>query len=118
MKLSANEQNFTSDVLDSPIPVLVNFWAPWCGLCKMLDPTLDRLQSQWGSRFRLISVNADTSLKLANMYRLKSLPTIMLFDRGQVRYRVDHFRNSDDIRRAFGDLDIVLEETMLSASSL
>lgn len=114
MNLSADEQNFTSDVLDSPIPVLVNFWAPWCGLCRMLDPTLERLQNKWGDRFKLVSVNADTSLKLANMYRLKSLPTLMLFDHGQVRYRVEHFRNSDDIRRAFGDINIALEEMMMS----
>lgn len=117
MNLSADEQNFTSDVLDSPIPVLVNFWAPWCGLCRMLDPTLERLQEQWGDRFKLVSVNADTSLRLANMYRLKSLPTLMLFDHGQIRHRVEHFRNSDDIRRAFDDINIVLKETMLSLSA-
>lgn len=117
MNLSADEQNFTSDVLDSPIPVLVNFWAPWCGLCRMLDPTLERLQEQWGDCFRLVSVNADTSLRLANMYRLKSLPTLMLFDHGQIRHRVEHFRNSDDIHRAFEDLNSVLKETMLSLSA-
>lgn len=116
MIVTANEQTFTSEVLDSTIPVLVNFWAPWCGLCRMLDPTLARLQGQWGDRFKLVSINADENLKLANTYRLKSLPTLMLFDRGTIRHRLEDFRNADDLRRTFGDLNIALEEIMMSLS--
>lgn len=117
MIVTADEQTFSDEVLDSAIPVLVNFWAPWCGLCRMIDPTLDRLQQQWGNRYKLVSINADENLKLANTYRLKSLPTLMLFDQGNVRHRLEHFRNSDDLRRAFGDLNIALEEIMLSLSA-
>lgn len=116
MIVTANEQTFTNEVLDSPVPVVVNFWAPWCGLCRMLDPTLDKLRRQWGDRFKLVNVNADESLKLATTYRLKSLPTLMLFDQGTVRYRLEHFHSSDDLRRAYDDLNVALEETMMSIS--
>ncbi len=99
MLLSVNEKTFKKEVLDASTPVLVHFEAPWCGLCKMIVPQLIQFQSEWNSHLRLVGVNADQSLMLASTYQLKTLPTLIVFDNGQVIHRVDHFQAREDFRR-------------------
>ncbi|SKB15782.1 Thioredoxin [Planktothrix sp. PCC 11201] len=99
MLLSVNEQMFTQEVLESSSPVLVHFWAPWCGLCKLIMPQLRQFQEDWRGTIKLVGVNADQSLKLASTYRLQTLPTLIIFDRGQVLYRLEHFQGREDLRR-------------------
>lgn len=99
MLLSINEQMFTQEVLESSSPVLVHFWAPWCGICKLIMPQLGQFQQDWRGTIKLVSVNADQSLKLASTYRLQTLPTLMIFDQGQVVYRLEHFQGREDLRR-------------------
>ncbi|MBG0745401.1 thioredoxin family protein [Planktothrix agardhii] len=99
MLLSVNEQMFTQEVLKSSSPVLVHFWAPWCGLCKLIMPQLCQFQQDWRGTIKVVGVNADQSLKLANTYRLQTLPTLIIFDRGQVLYRLEHFQGREDLRR-------------------
>ncbi|NEP80347.1 MAG: redoxin domain-containing protein [Okeania sp. SIO3C4] len=96
MLLSVNEKTFKKEVLDASNPVLVNFWAPWCGLCKMIVPQLIQFQSEWNGHLKLVGVNADESLKLASTYQLKTLPTLILFENGQIVNRVDHFQARED----------------------
>lgn len=99
MVLSVNEKTFKQEVLDASTPVLVHFWAPWCGLCKMIVPQLVQFQSEWNGHLKLVGVNADQSLKLASTYQLKTLPTLILFENGQLINRVDHFQAREDFRR-------------------
>ncbi|WP_448571910.1 thioredoxin family protein [Trichothermofontia sp.] len=96
--LSVNDKKFKHEVLESPIPVLVNFWAPWCGLCRLVEPSLQDLQAQWIGQVKLVSVNADENFRLATTYRLRNLPTLLLIDRGQVIHRFDSFNGRDDLR--------------------
>jgi thioredoxin 1 len=99
MLLSVNEQMFTQEVLESSSPVLVHFWAPWCGICKLIMPQMGQFQQDWRGKIKLVGVNADQSLKLASTYRLQTLPTLIIFDQGQVVYRLEHFQGREDLRR-------------------
>ncbi|HEY9705596.1 MAG TPA: thioredoxin family protein [Allocoleopsis sp.] len=100
MVLSVRELTFTQEVLESSTPVLVHFWAPWCSLCKLINPLLMGFQSQWGSQIKLVGINADESLKLAATYQLKNLPTLILFHQGKIIERLDNFYGRDDLRLA------------------
>ncbi len=96
--LSVNDKKFKHEVLESPIPVLVNFWAPWCGLCRLVEPSLQDLQTQYPDQVKLVSVNADENLILASTYRIRNLPTLLLIDRAEVISRFDSFKGRDDLR--------------------
>jgi thioredoxin 1 len=111
MSLSISEANFDTEVLSSSIPVLVHFWAPWCGICRMIEPLLQSFQNEWAGHISLVDVNADENLKLANQYRLTTLPTLMLFEHGVISHRLDSFRGKDDLRQA---LDAFMQERQLS----
>jgi thioredoxin 1 len=99
MILSVTEQTFNQEVLDSPTLVIVNFWAPWCGLCRRINPMLTHLQAEWGKSFKLVQVNADDNFKLANRYRLMTLPTLLLFEEGQVIHRLDSVLSLELLQR-------------------
>ncbi|WP_414563212.1 MULTISPECIES: thioredoxin family protein [unclassified Anabaena] len=106
MVLSVSERTFTQEVLESPIPVLVHFEAPWCGLCRIIHPLLLQFNAQCGDQIKLVGVNADDNFKLANAYRLKSLPTLLLVENGIVRQRLEGFRGRDDLRLALEQINL------------
>jgi putative thioredoxin len=88
--LTVTAANFMTDVVEASgqTPVLVDFWAPWCGPCRQLMPILDRLAGQYAGRFKLAKVNTDEQQELAQQIGVKSLPTVVLF---KDRTVVDHF---------------------------
>lgn len=102
--MSLNDQTFRQEVLESATPVLVDFWAPWCGLCRIIHPLMQEFQSDWSEPIKLVRVNADDNLKLANTYRIKSLPTILHFEGGQVVHRLESFNGREDLRRALSTI--------------
>ena len=98
MVLSVSERTFAQQVFEASTPVLVHFSAPWCGLCRAIEPTLATFESDWAGKVKLLGVNADLSFKLANTYRLTSLPTLILFEE-TVRFRFEHYQGREELRR-------------------
>ncbi|CCI29972.1 thioredoxin 1 [Microcystis aeruginosa NIES-2520] len=99
MMLSVNEKSFPKLVLDSSGPVLVHFWAPWCGLCRLIQPTLLSWQNDCQGAIQLVAVNADDNFKLANSFRLRSLPTLILFDRGVPVHRLEEIHSREELHQ-------------------
>ncbi|MBK9303431.1 MAG: thioredoxin [bacterium] len=73
---------FKSEVLDSAVPVLVDFWAPWCGPCKLLTPTIEELARDYAGRAKVVKVNVDDNQDLATKYGIRGIPTVMVFKGG------------------------------------
>lgn len=78
------DQSFEQDVLKSDKPVLVDFWAEWCGPCKMIAPTLDELSSELGTQVTIAKINIDENPDAPMRYGVRSIPTMILFKNGQV----------------------------------
>lgn len=106
MVLSVNQRTFRQEVLESPIPVLIHFWAPWCGLCRLIQPMLSEFHKHSSDRIKLVGVNADENFKLSNAYRLTTLPTLILIENGRVRQRLDSFRGRDEFRLALEEINL------------
>lgn len=78
------DANFDEDVLKSSEPVLVDFWAPWCGPCRMLMPTIEELSEQYAGKVKIGKVNTDENQGTAATYGITSIPTVMLFKNGEL----------------------------------
>lgn len=85
MALQLNEDNFQSEVIDSDVPVLVDFWAEWCGPCKMIGPVIDQVAEEVGDTAKVGKVNVDEARELAVKYGVKSIPLLLFFKGGEVK---------------------------------
>jgi thioredoxin 1 len=92
---------FEAQVLESPVPVIVDFWAPWCRPCDAIEPHLVGLADEWGERVRLVRVNVDEEVGLSARYGVLSLPTVILFSKGDAKATVYGAQPRDHFERAF-----------------
>ena len=83
--IHATDSDFTQQVLESDVPVLVDFWAPWCGPCRMIAPALDQLAGEYAGKAKVVKVDIDQNRATAMKYHVRSIPMLLLFKGGQVQ---------------------------------
>lgn len=84
MSVSVTDQNFESEVLQADGPVVVDFWAEWCGPCKVMSPLVDQLASELGDKVKVVKVNIDENPNAPTKYGVRGIPTFMVFKGGQL----------------------------------
>ena len=111
--VTLTEANFQSEVIDSPKPVLVDFWATWCGPCRMLAPIINEIAKDYDGRVKVAAVDVDSAPSLAERYKVEALPTVMMFRGGKV---VDQFVGLRSKREIQLQLDKLLAEAPANAT--
>ena len=93
--------SFNKEVLESPAPVLVDFWAEWCGPCKMIAPVLDELATEYAGKVKIAKVNIDDHPGIAAQYNVRAIPTLLMFKGGQVTEQMVGARSKRDLKASF-----------------
>jgi thioredoxin 1 len=96
--IALTQENFSKEVLQSTTPVVVDFWAEWCGPCKMIAPILDELAEEYGGRIKIGKVNIDEHQELATQYGIISIPTLLVFHQGQVADQIVGLRSKRELK--------------------
>ena len=84
MEVTVNAANFKKEVIDSQVPALVDFWAPWCGPCQMIAPQIEEIAKAYSGKLKVCKLNVDQAPEVATQYTIMSIPAIMLFKAGNV----------------------------------
>jgi len=82
--VAVTDQSFDQEVLQSPVPVLVDFWAAWCGPCKAIAPTVDQMAVEYAGKLKVVKIDVDANMEVSNRYGIMSIPSLVLFKNGQV----------------------------------
>jgi len=95
---NVSKHEFDTEISNSKLPVLVDFWAPWCGPCRMLSPVLDELAGEMNGKVKILKVNVDEEPELASKYGVMSIPTVIAFKQGNATNNVGGFRSKEEFK--------------------
>jgi thioredoxin 1 len=104
--VTLTQENFAQQVLQSPAPVLVDFWAEWCGPCKMIAPLLDELADEYDGKIKIGKVNIDEYQGLAAEYGVRAIPTLLVFNKGQVAEQMIGAKSKRDLKASLDRIAI------------
>jgi thioredoxin 1 len=96
--VTLTQDNFSQNVLQSQSPVLVDFWAEWCGPCKMIAPLLDELADEYNGKITIGKVNVDEQQSLAQQYGVRAIPTLLIFNKGQIAEQMVGAKGKRDLK--------------------
>ena len=94
--VAVTDKDFADEVLQSDTPVLVDFWAEWCGPCRVLGPVIESLSAEYEGQVKVAKVDVDSHQQVAMLYGIRSIPTVMLFDKGQIVDTIVGVRQKSD----------------------
>ncbi|SHL58847.1 thioredoxin [Fibrobacter sp. UWOV1] len=100
-EMNITKENFEAEVMNSDRPVLIDFWAPWCGPCRMLSPTISEIAEEYGDKVKVCKVNVDEQGELASTFGVMSIPTLVVIKEGKVVNSVTGVRPKDQIVSMF-----------------
>lgn len=100
-EMNITKENFEAEVMNSDRPVLIDFWAPWCGPCRMLSPTISEIAEEYGDKVKVCKVNVDEQGELASNFGVMSIPTLVVIKEGKVVNSVTGVRPKDQIVSMF-----------------
>ncbi len=78
-----SDSTFEAEVIESPVPVLVDFWAPWCGPCRLISPIVDAVAAEYGDQLKVVKINVDEHTQMASQFNVRGIPALMIFKDGQ-----------------------------------
>lgn len=104
--IELSDANFENEVMKSPIPVIVDFWAPWCGPCRIVGPMLEKLSSEYTNKLKFAKMNVDNFIDIASRYDIRSIPCMILFRQGAESDRIIGAYPESELRKR---IDMAME---------
>jgi thioredoxin 1 len=97
--VEVNDSNFEQEVLKSPQPVMIDFWAAWCGPCKAIAPLVDEIANQYNGKLKVVKMDVDSNAATPQRYGVRGIPTLLLIKNGQVKKQIVGYKPKDELQR-------------------